>query len=157
MTEENDKKGAAVKVPPPLIALIVLLVTYSIHYLWPIGIGSMPVFKYIGIAIVVLGIGIIIYASIVFKKAETNIEPWKPTTKIISAGLYGYTRNPIYVAFCLIQIGMGIFLNSLWVLSGFIITAILIYHIAIKKEELYLEAKFKEEYVLYKNKVRRWL
>lgn len=134
-----------------------LLVTYGIHYLWPIGIGSMSVFKYIGIAIVVLGIGIIIYASIVFKKAETNIEPWKPTTKIISAGLYGYTRNPIYVAFCLIQIGMGIFLNSLWILIGFIITAILICHIAIKMEELYLETKFREEYILYKNKVRRWL
>ncbi len=117
----------------------------------------MSVFKYIGIAIVVLGIGIIIYASIVFKKAETNIEPWKPTTKIISAGLYGYTRNPIYVAFCLIQIGMGIFLNSLWILIGFIITAILICHIAIKMEELYLETKFREEYILYKNKVRRWL
>ena len=157
MIAENDKKGAAVKIPPPLVFLIVLLATYGMHYFWPIGIGSVSVFKYIGMAVVVLGIVIIIIASISFKQTETNIEPWKPTTKIITAGIYGYSRNPIYLALCLVQMGMGIFLNSLWVLIGVIITAILLYHIAIIKEELYLETKFGEEYVQYRIKVRRWL
>ena len=157
MIPENDIKGADVKFPPPLVSLLVLLLTYGMHYFWPIGIGGMSIFKYIGVIVSTFGIGIIIIASLNFKRADTNIEPWKPTKNIISVGIYGYSRNPIYVAFCLVQIGIGIFINSLWVFVGFMITAILIYQIAIKKEELYLEKKFGEEYILYKNKVKRWL
>ena len=48
-------------------------------------------------------------------------------------------------------------LNSFWVLISFIPSAILVYYVAIKQEERYLERKFGDEYLLYKNKVRRWL
>ena len=157
MIMENDEKGAAVKFPPPLIYLFVILTTYGVHYFWPIGIGDSPVLKYIGAVVIVLGIGVVIVAYRSFEYAETNILPWKPTAKIIATGIYRYSRNPIYAAFCLIQIGIGIFVNSLWILSTFIVSAFVVYEIAIKKEEGYLEAKFGEEYVRYRNKVRRWM
>ena len=104
-----------------------------------------------------LGIGIVILVAQSFKHAETNIEPWKPTTRIISTGIYAYSRNPVYAGFCLVSIGIGIFFNSFWILISFIPSAILVYYVAIKKEEIYLEKKFGEEYLYYKNKVRRWL
>jgi len=157
MNIEDDKKGAAVKFPPPLIFLILLLAAYGVQHFWPIGIGSSSGFKYIGVGIVMLGLGIVILVSRSFKRAETNIEPWKPTTKIISTGIYAYSRNPIYAGFCLVPIGMGVFLNSFWILISFIPSAVLVYTIVIRKEEAYLEKKFKEEYANYKSKVRRWL
>ena len=157
MITENDEKGAAVKFPPPLIYLIVILAAYGVHYLWPIGIGDSPVLKYIGAVAIVLGIGVVIVAYRSFEYAETNILPWKPTTRIIATGIYRYSRNPIYAAFCLVQIGIGIFVNSLWILITSIASAFAVYEIAIKKEEEYLETKFGDEYVQYRNAVRRWM
>ena len=157
MITVNDEKGAAVKLPPPLIFLIIILATYGVHHFWPIGIGGSSVLKFIGVVAVVLGFSVVILASRSFKHAETNIEPWKPTTRIISTGFYRYSRNPIYVAFCLVQIGLGIIFNSFWILIGFVVSAALVYYIAIKKEETYLEIKFGEDYLRYRKKVRRWL
>jgi len=104
-----------------------------------------------------LGICAIVFIRQTFKNVETNIEPWKPTTTIISTGIYSHSRNPIYVAFCLILIGAGIFLDSWWVLISVMPSAVLVYYLAIRKEEAYLEKKFGEEYLLYQNEVRRWL
>ena len=157
MNIEDDKKGAAVKFPPPLIFLILLLAAYGVQHFWPIGIGISSGFKYFGLGIVMLGISIVILVSRSFKHAKTNIEPWKPTTNIISTGIFAYSRNPIYAAFCLVPMGMGVFLNSFWILISFIPSAVLVYTLAIRKEEAYLEKKFGEEYVHYKSKVRRWL
>ncbi len=157
MNIENDKKGAAVKFPPILIFLLVIIIAYGVHYISPKGLGGASGLKYIGILLVICGIAVVSLAIIYFRHAKTNIEPWKPTTQIISTGIYGYSRNPIYLALCLIHIGIAVFLNSLWILVSFIVTAILLYHFAINKEERYLEAKFGEDYIQYKNKVRRWL
>ncbi len=157
MNTEDDKKGAAVKFPPPLIFLILLLAAYGVQQFWPISIGSSSGIKYLGLGIVMFGIGIVILVGRSFKSAKTNIEPWKPTTNIISTGIFAYSRNPIYAAFCLVPIGIGVFLNSFWILISFIPSAVLVYTIAIRKEEVYLEKKFGEEYKHYKNKVRRWL
>lgn len=157
MNIEDDKKGAAVKFPPPLIFLLLLLAGYGLQHFWPISIGGSSGLKYIGGGVAMLGAGIVILVAQSFKHAETNIEPWKPTTRIISTGIYAYSRNPVYAGFCLVSIGIGIFLNSFWILISFIPSAILVYYVAIKKEEIYLEKKFGEEYIYYKNKVRRWL
>lgn len=156
MTLEKDEKGASVKFPPPLIFLILMFAAYGMHYIWPIDISGSKL-KYIGIVMVLLGFGIVILVSQSFKRVKTNIEPWKPTTTIISNGVFAYSRNPIYVAFCLITIGVGISLNSIWILFSVIPCVMLVYYIAIKKEEVYLEEKFGEEYLQYKSKVRRWL
>jgi protein-S-isoprenylcysteine O-methyltransferase Ste14 len=83
--------------------------------------------------------------------------PWKPTKNIITDGIYGWSRNPIYLGFNLLPIGMGIFFDNVWVLLSFVPAAFTLYHVAIKKEEVYLEEKFGDEYLGYKNKVRRWI
>ena len=83
MNIDNDKNGAAVKFPPPLIYLICMLVGYAAHYFYPIGLGISSGLNYIGVGVAMLGICMVILISRSFKRAETNIEPWKPTTKVI--------------------------------------------------------------------------
>ena len=157
MNSDRDEKGAAVKFPPPLIFMFLLFSAYGIHCFYPINVGISSGFENVGLLVALLALVLIIYISRTFTRVETNIEPWKPTTTIISTGIYAYSRNPIYVAFCLVPIGIGIFLNSFWILFSFLPSAVLVYFIAIKKEEDYLEKKFGAEYVQYKNRVRRWL
>jgi protein-S-isoprenylcysteine O-methyltransferase Ste14 len=157
MKEEDDKRGAAVKFPPPLIFLGFILCACLIHLYWPVSFPSSTILKFIGVVVIILGLAVVIAASRIFKKVDTNIEPWKPTSKIVSNGVFAYSRNPIYMAFCLVPIGVGFIVGSYWILMSFFPAAITVYFVAIKKEEIYLEQKFGDEYLTYKSNVRRWV
>jgi len=156
MPIDDDKSGASVKFPPPIVFLVFMLLAYGFHYLRPMVIGDIPNLLTIGAFVTILGFVIIFIATHSFKLAQTNIEPWKPTVRIISSGIFAYSRNPIYVAFCIITLGIGLILNSFWVTFSLIPSIVVIFFIAIKKEELYLESKFGQEYLSYKENVRRW-
>lgn len=154
---QEDKKGPAVKFPPPLIFLIFILTGYLFHRFIPIGLGIPTWGNLIGSVLISVAMLVLLFLLVGYLRAKTSIEPWKPTSHIITTGLYAHSRNPIYATFCLINIGVGCYLNSLWVLISFLPSAFLVYHIAIRREEAYLEAKFGKEYLRYKHKVRRWL
>jgi len=157
MNFDDDKKGPAVKTPPPLIFLTLLLIAYGFEQLLPLNIGQSSTLHIISVSAIVIGLGIIIHVALMFWQAKTCIEPWKPTSAIITSGIYAYSRNPIYAGLCFVQIGLGLYLNSLWVLFSFLPAAMLISALVIKKEERYLESKFGEEYLSYKKRVRRWI
>ncbi|MFT4817256.1 MAG: protein-S-isoprenylcysteine O-methyltransferase Ste14 [Pseudohongiellaceae bacterium] len=159
LNEEStqDKKGAAVKFPPPAIFASCILLGSGLQYLRPVGLGIPESIEVLGYLLVLFGISIAILVATSFRRAGTAIEPWKPTTSIVTTGFYAWSRNPIYAGFCLINIGIGIASNSLWIFVSFIPAAFLLYHVAIAKEEAYLAEKFGEEYLAYKNKVRRWV
>lgn len=152
-----DSKGAAVKFPPPAIFVLLLFAGAGLHYLWPLELGVPETVQPVGFVLTISGLIIAIVVNSVFKRKGTAIEPWKPTTALVTTGLYRVSRNPIYTGFCLFNFGIGVSANSLWVLLSFIPAAILVYYIAITKEETYLEQKFGQEYLHYKAKVRRWI
>ena len=154
---EPDKKGAAVKFPPPAIFASLTLLGAAIQMLWPLSLGIPQSLEIFGYLLVLLGVAIAIGVNSSFKKVGTAIEPWKPTTAIVTTGIYGWSRNPIYTGFCLINIGIGVASNNFWIFVSFIPAALLLYHVAIAKEEAYLEQKFGDEYLAYKKKVRRWI
>ena len=106
-----------------------------------------------------LGIAILItvIALAQFLAAKTHVEPWRPTTCIIQHGLFAYSRNPIYVAFCIATAGFGLLLNSWWVVAGILPLIGLLQVFVIRREEAYLETKFGETYLDYKARVRRWI
>ena len=92
-----------------------------------------------------------------FIQAKTKIEPWHPTTTIIQKGLYRYSRNPVYLSFCIATVGVGLVLNSWWVVASVMLLKSLLERLVISREEAYLERKFGEHYFEYKQRVRRWL
>lgn len=92
-----------------------------------------------------------------FFRAKTHVEPWQPTTTIIQSGVYRYSRNPIYLAFCLATAACGLLLNSWWTIAAVLPLAYLLQVLVIRKEEAYLEARFGESYLDFKHQVRRWL
>ena len=153
----EDRKGAAVKFPPPAIFVLALIVAAGLNYLWPLALGIPESIRPLGIGLILGGVVIAIVINSNFNRAGTAIEPWKPTTSLVTTGLYRWSRNPIYAGFCLFNIGVGFSFNSAWLLLSFIPAAFLVFHIAIAKEERYLEAKFGQEYLDYKNRVRRWI
>ena len=155
--DKQDNKVAAVKFPPPAIFASCIFLGAGFQYLRPVGLGIPESIEIFGYLLVLFGITIAILVATSFRRAGTAIEPWKPPTSIVTTGFYGWSRNPIYAGFCLINIGIGIASNSIWIFVSFIPAAFLLYHVAIAKEEAYLAEKFGEEYLTYKNKVRRWV
>jgi protein-S-isoprenylcysteine O-methyltransferase Ste14 len=158
MTTEKDTPN--VIAPPPLIFLSGLLLSGIVQWFYPFYIFSAEYLIYsriAGILLAVSGFRIILTAHLKMKKAQTNIEPWKPTNSIISEGIYSYSRNPIYMAMIMIFYGIKFFFNSVWFTPALILVLLVIHFGVILREEKYLEGKFGDEYLNYKNRVRRWL
>ena len=157
MEKELNYDNPGVKTPPPLIFLGFGLIGIVLHYLKPLTITGPSWLVYLGMLILIssfLGFG---YMVNFYKKNETEIEPTKTTSKIITSGIYRYSRNPVYLISCAGPIGLGFLFLTYWAMFAFIPALIVVYFTAVKKEEQYLGKKFGQEYLDYKKKVRRWL
>jgi protein-S-isoprenylcysteine O-methyltransferase Ste14 len=96
-------------------------------------------------------------AGRLFMKTGQDPTPWKPTTEIISTGIYRFTRNPMYVGLALVQTGLAVAMANLWLVALLPVVLAVVYATAIRHEEAYLERKFGEAYLDYKRSVRRWI
>jgi len=75
----------------------------------------------------------------------------------VQSGPYRLSRNPIYLAFSILVLGLACWLNSLWLLATLAAAVSLMAFVVIPREEHYLERRFGAEYLGYKARVRRWL
>ena len=144
-------------VRPPLVYLSAIIMGVILHLLAPLSFfprtWSMPV----GIALVLMATALLVSSIARFRAAGTPVPAYKPTTAIVRKGPYRFTRNPIYLGFSLLQLGVAIWVNSVWLLVTLVGAMVLINYAVIRKEENYLERRFGNEYVDYKRTVRRWL
>ena len=144
-------------VRPPFVYLISLATGALIQIATPLpflpGTLALP----LGVPLVVLAIALFTYSVARFRAAGTPVPARKPTTAIVRTGPYRFSRNPIYLAFSLLQLGIAISVNSLWLLATLVGAVALIHWVVIPKEEAYLERRFGADYTDYKATVRRWL
>jgi len=150
---------AGVIAPPPLIALAALLIGLALEWLLPTSLASTmpPALRIaIGVALIAVGLAFVISANVTFRRAGTNVEPWKPSVVLVSAGVFGWLRNPMYVGGTLVLFGLAISLNSLWLLFTTVISALMLHFGVVKREERYLESKFGAAYRDYCGNVGRY-
>src|SRR6266487_3995023 len=142
---------------PPLIWLVNAVISVLLHLF-----VRLPIMKYslclvCAIVLIILAPTLALSALRTMKAAGTNVHPSKPTLTIVRSGPFRFTRNPMYLALCLVQIALGFFLND-WITLLFVVSLALILHYGvILREERYLTAKFGEPYLQYKREVRRWI
>ena len=103
------------------------------------------------------GLGLLVSFNASFSRKGTAVEPWKPTTAIVTTGPYRFTRNPAYLGMALTYVGIALLSSALWVLVPLPFVLAVIDRGVIEREERYLVAKFGEEYLGYKRTVRRWI
>lgn len=156
---DSNEPGACVRFPPPLVYLILTLVGVALHYLVlpaavPLGRAVSAV---VGTVIGLMGLAIAMSARILFSRTGQSPIPWKPTPELIFNGPYRFTRNPMYLGVTVLQVGLGIAVNNLWI-SALALPALTIIHfMAVLPEEKYLTEKFGEPYKSYLTRVRRYL
>ena len=101
-------------------------------------------------------IGIAIVAVRSFRRAGTNVEPWKPTVTLVTEGIHGFMRNPMYTAIIMFVAGLAIALGSDWMFVLVVPAALILHFGVVKREERYLETKFGESYRSYMHRVPRY-
>jgi protein-S-isoprenylcysteine O-methyltransferase Ste14 len=145
-------------VRPPLVFLGAILLGLLLHFAWPLPLVRQPVGALIGAGVVLLAVGLFVTAVRTFRAASTPVPGNRPTTTIVRSGPYRFSRNPIYVAFSALQVGLALCVDSLWLLITLVpALALMSLWVIPSREERYLEARFSSEYLSYKSSVRRWL
>ena len=144
-------------VRPPLVYLASILTGASFEYGWSLPFVPPAFTALLGSLLVIGALVLFFCATGTFRAAGTPVPGNKPTTVIVRTGPYRFSRNPIYVAFTLLQLGVAVWVNSLWLIVTLIAAVALMSLIVIPREERYLERRFGAEYVDYRASVRRWL
>jgi protein-S-isoprenylcysteine O-methyltransferase Ste14 len=157
MTGEDS---SGVRIFPPAIFLVALSGGFLLQWIWPARIAPeafAPVLRWAGGALIAVWLGLAIWAVITFRRAGTTPHPNHPTTALTFGGPYAFTRNPMYLGFVLMSVGVAFVANALWPLLTVLPAILTVRRAVIHKEEAYLARKFGAPYEDYKKRVRRWL
>ena len=153
----TDTSG--VRVPPPLIYAGGFAAGFGAHRLLPLHLWPEPtdVASLLGWGLLVAGVLLAVSSAFLFRRAGTTPNPAKPTSALVFAGPYRFTRNPMYVGMAVLYVGATLLLNDPWPLAFLPLVLALIRRYVIAREETYLERRFGDEYRAYKARVRRWI
>ena len=140
-------------VPIPEIHVAGLAAGVILHFVFPVGVfGSRLPGFIIGGPALVAGIFVASWAVQATGKMSIALP-----TNIIVEGPYASSRNPMYVGWTLICLGIGLAVNEVWILALLLPVVIYTHFIVIRHEEQSLERDLGEEYLRYRDRVRRYL
>ena len=157
MNQTSSSERADVVIRPPVLWLLLVAVGIGLDYVVPLpflpeGLPSI----WIGIVVWLSGFALALLALMQFRRAGTDVDTHTPTDAIVDTGVFGLSRNPIYVGAHICLVGVAVALDSLWILAMLVPFYLIIRYGVVAREEVYLERKFGERYLAYKAKVRRW-
>jgi protein-S-isoprenylcysteine O-methyltransferase Ste14 len=143
-------------VRPPLVYIGAIALGLAFHALWPVHLVPPSLGTSVGVVLTLAAIALFLSAVRTFRAAGTPVPGNRPTATIVGTGPYRFSRNPIYLAFSLLQLGLALWVNTLGLLITLVPAIALMSFVVIPREERYLEARFPSQYVPYKASVRRW-
>jgi protein-S-isoprenylcysteine O-methyltransferase Ste14 len=141
---------------PPIIFLSAILLGIALNRAWPL--PFIPsIFGWLGPLVSLCAVILFLLSLRAFRAAGTSVRGTERTTTIVRTGPYRFSRNPIYLSFILLVLGLSVWLNDLWLLVTLIPAIGFIAVLVIPREERFLERNFHDQYLTYKATVRRWL
>jgi protein-S-isoprenylcysteine O-methyltransferase Ste14 len=156
----TDTGTAGVIARPPLIFLAPLVIGFVLDRLLrlPFPVPGIDLVHWIiGGSLILIGLALAAAGLRNFSRARTPFLSIKPTRALVTTGIHGWSRNPIYLGMFLVYGGIGIAAQSPWILILALPLAIAIRVGVVAREEAYLERRFGDVYRDYKARVRRWL
>ena len=146
-----------IDINPPVYLYSAVIFMLILHFLIPLlDFISYP-FTLLGIIPLIIGFIINLLADSTFKRENTTVKPILETRVLITNGIFNLTRNPMYLGFGMILIGIAILLGTFTpfiIVTGYLIFLDIVF---IRFEEQKLEQKFGDKWLEYKNNVRRWI
>ena len=157
-TSDTEPKGGG-PLPgflrPPIVFLSAILLGIALNRIWPL--PFLPsILALLGPLVTVCAVILFVLSFREFRAAGTSVRGTERTTTIVGTGPYRFSRNPIYVSFILLGLGLSVWLNGLWLLVTLVPAVGFIVVVVIPREERFLERNFGDQYSSYKATVRRW-
>jgi len=146
------------KIPPAIVFLSTAILMYLLAAFLPVGYFDFFGRYYIVAMLLALAFILGFVSLLQFYSAKTTIDPRKPynSTQLITRGVYGITRNPMYLALLLVLLALGLYLGNAFntlLAAGFVMY---MNRFQILPEEAALKKHFGKEYEQYCVRIRRW-
>lgn len=158
--QASDTAVAGVIARPPFLYLTCLLLGLALDRVLPLPV-ALPEAVLIqwtaGSGLILIGVAIVAAGIRNFSRAATPVPSNQPVRALVTTGIHGWSRNPIYVGMFLLYAGIALAARSPWVLILALPLAIALRYGVVAREEAYLEQRFGDTYRDYKARVRRWL
>jgi protein-S-isoprenylcysteine O-methyltransferase Ste14 len=145
---------------PPLLCLGSLALGFALDRLLPLPLTHAELASIgwtAGGALIAIGIAIMAAGIRNFSRADTPVPSHQAVRALVTTGIHGWSRNPIYVGMLLLYAGVGLAARSPWILILALPLFIILRYGVVAREETYLERRFGDRYRDYKAHVRRWL
>jgi protein-S-isoprenylcysteine O-methyltransferase Ste14 len=147
----------AQQVMPTTYALVAALAMILLHVLVPLPRVIPSPWHLLGLAPLALGVALNLAADHSFHNAGTTVKPLEEPTALITGGVFRFSRNPMYLGFVLVLLGVAILLRSVTPYLIIPVFAVLTDRVFIRVEEANLDRRFGEAWLQYRARVRRWL
>jgi protein-S-isoprenylcysteine O-methyltransferase Ste14 len=158
MTDNQDNRdNPGISVPPPLIYLVPLVLGLVLDRKRHLPFLPRGAARALGWPLVGGGLALNGWFLRTIREAGVPIRTDKPVPRLTTEGPFRYSRNPSYLALAMIYAGIAVLRNSLWAILVLPLVVFVIQREVIGREERYLESAFGEEYLAYKQRVRRWM
>lgn len=147
------------RIPPPIVALLVAAAMWGVALTTPAADVPGPILLIATVSIALAGIATALAGVAVFRRARTTVNPLKPgtTSSLVTSGVYRFTRNPMYLGMAVVLLAWAVFLSSAWSLLGPLVFILYMTRFQIMPEERVLSSMFGAAYLDYRARVRRWL
>jgi protein-S-isoprenylcysteine O-methyltransferase Ste14 len=123
----------------------------------PIPFAETSIVHFAAMTVMLAGLVLIVWAALQFRSHQTSIRPDRGSERLVAAGPFAFSRNPIYLGEVMALVGAGVSFNRLWLVLVAPVFAIAVTRLAIQREEAYLERRFGSAFTDYRSRVRRWL
>ena len=150
--KEGRRRGGGFMELAILVALPVIF-----HYLMPVMVVIPPPYTYTGIAIMLTGFGLMMWAATEFRKAGTGFQLQDGGSVLVTSGPFRFSRNPMYLGMLIWLTGLAILLGSLIVFVFPVLFFLLVNFLFIPIEERRMEQANGEQFASYRKRVGRWL
>lgn len=145
------------RIMPPVYFYFAVGMMLALHFLLP-GAGLFPFpWNLLGVAILSLGVAMVLIVDRSLKVNGTTVKPELESTILITTGVFGYSRHPMYFGFSLILAGMAALLGTSTSFLVLIMYVVLMDTIFVRFEEAKLANTFGDAWLAYTCKVRRWI
>jgi protein-S-isoprenylcysteine O-methyltransferase Ste14 len=143
--------------PPPLIYAGALAAGLLANRRYRIPFLPRRLARTLGWPLVACGLAVGFLGAREMRRAETNLDPYKPATAVVTGGPFQFTRNPLYLSMTMVYGGISALANALPPVLLLPIVLRLMRRGVIEREERYLERKFGDVYLQYKAEAPRWI
>lgn len=156
MTSEDPVPGF-MRLPPPLLFVLGFFAGVGAQRLVPLPAAAPDGLRSAGAVLALLGLLLALSCASMFLAVRTTILPHGHPRRLLRAGPYRFTRNPMYLSLTLVYLGAAAWFAQPWSAVLVILPVALVNGAVIPFEEGRLRGTFGEEYVRYCAEVRRWL